>query len=155
MKLHPSVKLALSIAAGVGVLLGAYGAIVQIIDSRVDARLRTSQVKEEIIREVSRYVVFDGKGTVVQDPNKIFDEWIESISVEKKSEYGALEAWVRIKFKRLVVTEPLLHSYGSGARAIAERVSSLEWKFNVIATYVGPDPVLDSTSSRYLLQIFR
>lgn len=97
--LPPSVKLALSIAGGLGVLLATYLAIVQVIGSRVDSRLRTGQVKEEIIREVSRYVIFDGNGTVVHDPNKVFDEWIESITVEKRSDYGAPEAWVRIKFK--------------------------------------------------------
>lgn len=131
--------------------------VIQFIDWRVDARLRDSFVVDEVLKEVNRYVLFDGRGTVVHDPNDIFDAWIDSISVEQRRDYGdADQVEITIHFKKLVQVEPMLHSYGSGARAIGKRTSMLEWKFDVVSPgSAGPDVLLASRDARYLLQIFR
>jgi len=154
-------KSASGIAGGLGILTAAILGIVQLIDSRIDARLKNSQLRDDIIKEVNKYLVFDGRGIVTNDPNRIYDEWIDTITVAKLKEAEAYgtdnSAAVTIKFKKHMEIEPFLFAYGDATKTIGVRVSNLEWKFyqiNVITA--GPDaPKKDSPEARFLLQIFR
>lgn len=156
--LSPNLKSALSIAGAVGVLTAAYLGFVQIIDTRIENKLRNSELERSIVREVNRYVVIDGTGSVIADPYNVFDEWIENISLTSKDPTAGpmSDAWLSIKLKKYSTTGPIVSKLEGNARCIPERVSSLEWRCELIALVVtGPYQPLHSKESRYLVHIYR
>ena len=150
-------KLAFTIVAALGVIFGAYSGIVLFVDSRIESYLESRDLKEALLRETKKYLVFDGKGVIRNDPLKISDEWIEEIRVEKTDRFGDVPAArIEIQFKKHLQFQPILHSYQLAGDVFADRVDTHTWAFELFSLMglnkenQGKDL---ATESSYLLQI--
>lgn len=151
-----AIALGCIIIAGATTLIGGRAWLESYVNARVDARMRDGAFKQEVLKDLNRYLVFDREGAILQDPSRIFGDLLkglEVVRIPKTAESGAPSTVVKLKFSRYVALQPDIREQNSYTQILgAKRTSEVDWEITVY----GPVELISNPNyhATYFMQIY-